>query len=357
MIISSTFHVSVFLMAVLVFSMPFVTIAQQNSELREAKVADAVLLIGDHPGIDEIDAQSAALLVALELRKQGITVGDPVYEVSTSANVYRVDFRRLGEKILVRVSQETPVGTIVIEEQLWIANIEEMIAAAPRLVDALVHKKPIASTVDMETVTEQEARVLRKITGESLWHVGFAGIFAPSIDIVGATGLEFGWSYETPSYAASTEFRYRIQEEADKFEAGDDLFSFFSWSIGGRYFLNKQNISPYVGGGLAIIGVEYETKTRVRKPKEWFGSAERYRELWGEEYEWVDEYNSEGANGLGAYAAVGIEFLRLTQSRLNLELRVDRPFFKLPTHDIMPITVGIFFSKNYVPGKSGCCLF
>ena len=349
--VRSTFYVLVFLMAVLGFSMPFVAVAQQNSD------TTAILLIGDDQGIDEIDAQSASLLVAMELRKQGISVSDPVFEAPASANVYRVAFRRLGEKILVHVSQETPVETLVIEEQLWIANIEEMIAAAPRLVDALVHKKPIASTVDMETVTEQEARVLRKITGESLWHIGFAGIFVPGIDIMGAVGLEFGWSYETPSYAASTEFRYRVQEEADKFEAGDDLFSFFSWSIGGRYFLNKQNISPYVGGGLAMIGVEYETKTSVRKPKEWFGSAERYRELWGEEYEWVDEYNSEGANGLGAYAAVGIEFLRLTQSRLNLELRVDRPFFRLPSQDLMPITVGIFYSKNYIPGQSGCCLF
>ena len=39
MIISSTFHVSVFLMAVLVFSMPFVTIAQQTAEAADTKSA------------------------------------------------------------------------------------------------------------------------------------------------------------------------------------------------------------------------------------------------------------------------------------------------------------------------------
>ena len=232
-----------------------------------------------------------------------------------------------------------------------------MITAAPRLVDALVHEKPIDATIDVESVTEHEARMLRKISGESLWHIGFLGIYAPGTDIIGKAGLEVGWSYEAPSYAVGTQFRYRYQEEADKFEAGDDLFSFFSWSIGGRYFFNKQNISPYVGGGLALIGVEYETKTRVRKHKEWFGSAERYRELWGEDWEWVDEYNSEGDNGLGGYAVVGIEFLRLFQSRVNLELRVDRPFFRLPSQDLMPITLGIFYSKNYIPGQSGCCLF
>ena len=350
--IISTFHVSVFLIVLLGFNMPFTAIAQQDS-----KVDAAILLIGDYQGINEIDVRSAALLVAQELRKQGISVSDPVFEVPPAANVYRVAFNRLGEKIQIRLAYENPVGTIVIERHLWIANIEEVIMAAPRLVDALLHKKPIASTIDMEKVTEHEARVLNKIAGESLWHIGFLGLYVPGTDILGAAALEFGWSYEAPSYAAGTQFRFRYQEEEDKFEADGDLFSFFSWSIGGRYFLNKKNISPYVGGGLALIGVNFETRTRVRKHKEWFGSAERYRELWGEEWEWVDESNSEGANGLGAYATVGIEFLRLSQSRLNLELRVERPLFKLPSRDVMPITLGIFYSMNYVPGQSGCFLF
>ena len=315
----------------------------------------AICLIGDHLGIPESDARTAALLVCDELRKQGISVGDPVYEVPATANVYRVVLRRLGEKVIVRLSHENPMGTIIAERQLTLANIEEMIPAAPRLVDALVHNKPIDATVDMETVTEHEARELRKISGESLWSMGIFGISMPGTDIAARPMLGFGWSFERPSFAAVTDFRFRIQEEADLFEAEGDRFSFFSWSIGGKYFFNKQNISPYVGGGFAIVGVEYETTTRVKKQKEWLGSAERYRELWGEEWEWVDEYSSEGANGLGTYVAVGIEALRLTESRLKFELRVDRPFFRLPRQDSFPITFGISFSRNYVPG--GSCLF
>ena len=314
----------------------------------------AVCLIGDHPGIPESDAQTAVLLVCDELRKEGISVTDPVYEAPATANAYRVVLRRLGEKIFVRVSHENPIGTIITERQLTLANIEEMIPAAPRLVDALVHHKPIDDTVDMETVTEQEARKLRKISGESLWSMGIFGISMPGTDIAARPLLGFGWSFERPSFAAVTDFRFRVQEEADLFEDADNRFSFFSWSIGGKYFLNKRNISPYIGGGFAIVGVEYETTTRVKKHKEWFGSAEEYRELWGEEWEWVDEYSSEGENGLGAYATVGIEALRLTESRLKFELRVDRPFFRLPRQDSFPITFGISFSRNYVPGG---CLF
>ena len=308
----------------------------------------AVCLIGDHPGILESDAQTAAMLVCDELRKQGISVTDPVYEVPASASAYRVVLRRLGEKIFVRLSHENPIGTIIIERQLTLANIEEMIPAAPRLVDALVHNKPIDATVDMETVTEQEAREFRKISGESLWNMGIFGTFIPGTDVAAEPGMEFGWSYETPSYAVGTEFRYSGPDDDDD---ANTTIALFSWSIGGRYFFNKRNISPYVGGGLAIVDASYKTKVRKREiiRPSFFDTEEKWRDY--------DDYESEDDSGLGAYGVVGIEALRLTGSRLKLELRLDRPFFNLPSQDIMPITFGIFFSRNYVPGSSGCFLF
>ena len=305
----------------------------------------AVCLIGDHPGIPESDAQTAALLVCDELRKQGISITDPVYEVPASANVYRVVLRRLGEKIIVRLSQEKPVGTIITERQLTLANIEEMIPAAPRLVNALVHNKPIDDTVDMETVTEQEARELRKISGESMWNVGILGTFIPGTSVGAEPGFEFGWSYETPSYAVGTEYR---MSGSGGDEDSDDFF-FSAWSIGGRYFFNKRNISPYVGGGFSIINVSYEAK--VKRPER--NPSPFSRDPWGYDDDdwWEDDDDSD--SGLGAYGVAGIEALRLTESRLKLELRIDRPFFTLENKDIMPITFGIFFSRNYIPG-SGC---
>ena len=195
----------------------------------------AACLIGDHPGIPESDAQTAALLVCDELRKQGISITDPVYEAPASANAYRLVLRRLGEKIIVRLSQEKPVGTIITERQLTLANIEEMIPAAPRLVNALVHNKPIDDTVDMETVTEQEARELRKISGESMWNVGILGTFVPGTSIAAEPGYEFGWSYQTPSYAVGTEMR----GSGSGGDEDSDEFSFFAWSIGGRSLLQQ----------------------------------------------------------------------------------------------------------------------
>lgn len=319
-------HILTFFILILTCVLPFATYAQQSSASTSTQVEAAELFIADNAGIDDVDAQSAAMLIAAEFRKLGIAVNDPVFETTTSGNIYRVTFRRLGEKVLVHLSQVNSLGTVVVEKQLWIANIEEMIAAAPRLVDALVHNKPIASTADVETVTEQEARELRKMDGESLWNMGIFGAFIPGTDAAAEPGYEFGWSYEMPKYAVGTEFRGSF---------GDD-FSFGSWSIGGRYFFNKQNISPYIGGGLSIFGGSYN---------DWYYHDDYY------------DYDSGDDNGLGAYFVSGISMLRLTKSRLKVELRVDRPFFSLPEQDMMPITIGVFFSQHFVPGRAGCLLF
>ena len=307
----------------------------------DASAPASALLIGDHPGIPDADVHTAAILVYDELRKHGIWVSGPVFEAHSYANAYRIVMRPLGTKIFVRLSEEVPIGTIVEERQIMLAGIEEMVSAAPRLVDALVGRKPIESTIDMETVTEQDAPMRRKISGESLWHVGILGTSIPGTDIIAEPGFAFGWYYETPSFAVGTE--YRVSGRDVDYDDEGEGFSFLSWSIGGRYFFNKQNISPYAGGGLAIVNASYNTTGEGGWQNNGYGDYHYY------------DYDSEDDTGLGVYVVAGIELLRLTESRLNLELRVDRPFFSLPSQDMMPITVGISFSRNYVPGAS--CLF
>ena len=326
------FVISLFLMTYII---PYPVYAQQNSESVRSKAG--VLLIGDHTGIEEVDAKSVAQLIAVELRKVGISVNELVYKAPVSGNVYRLSFNLLGKKILVRLTQESPIENIIDERQLWISNIEEMIEAAPRLVDALINNKPISSTVDIENVVEGDSPVTRKISGESFWSVGLFGTFVPGTNLMGEFGVEAGLSYERPTYGIETEFRFTGGEESE-----GDSFVYTSWSIGGRYFFNKQNISPYVGGGLGLSIVNYQTKMTIRE-KEWFS----------DEWWYYDDYNSETDTGLGAYVIGGIEMLRLYRNRLNLEIRIDRTFFQLPTQDILPITLGIYYSSNYILGDFG----
>ncbi len=189
------------------------------------------------------------------------------------------------------------MGTIIIERQIWITHIEEIIQAAPRLVDALVHKKSIDSNIDVESVVGGDTPVIRKITGESLWTMGLFGTSVPGTNLMGELGFEVGLSYERPSYAIETEFRF-TGDEASR----GDSFVFGSWSIGGRYFLNKRNISPYLGGGLALVGTRYQAEPRISP----------FQNKW--EPDDSDTEDWEGDSGLGVYVIGGIEMLRLSSN-------------------------------------------
>ena len=182
-------------------------------------------MIGEHSGFPQADARTAALLVCGELSKEGIAVGEPVFRGPDSASIYRLGLHRLGQKILVRLSHENPIGTVLIERQIQLGSIEEMVSAAPRLVDALVHRKSLASTVDMESVVEQEARMHRKIPGESFWDIGLLGTFAliTDADMIAKPGYSLGWYHETPSYAVGTELWGAGGEDNE-----GDSFHFFS---------------------------------------------------------------------------------------------------------------------------------
>lgn len=273
------------------------------SQADEPVPAPAVCLIGEHSGFPEADARTAALLICDELRKQGIPVGDPVYRAPISTSVYRVDLHRLGQKVLVRLSQESPVGRVTIERQIQLGNIEEMIPAAPRLVDALVHRKPIASTADVESVVEQEARMLRKIPVQTSGEIGIFGIYGlgTSEDVGVKPGLKAAVSYERPPYAVAFAFAFAGKVEIDGEEIESIEFGFLG--LGGRYFFNKQNFSPYVGGGLTYI------------------------------------ISGGWDNSLGGYAVGGIEGLRFSYYGFRLELRVDKPFSELPTRHV-PVSLG-----------------
>lgn len=321
------FAICLFLLTYLI---PFAVNAQQNAE--SVGIKTGVLLIGDHTGIEEVDVNSVAQFIAVELRRLNISVNDPVIEAPATGNVYQLSFNKLGEKILVRLTHEMPIGNIIEERQLWISNIAEMIEAAPRLVDALINKKPISSTVDIENVVGGDSPIIRRISGESFWSIGLFGTFVPGTDLIGEFGVEAGLSYERPTYGIETEFRFTGGKEP-----GGDIFYYTSWSIGGRYFFNKQNISPYLGGGLGLSIVNYQTKITKRDDEWWY----------------YDDYNSESDTGLGGYVVGGIEMLRLYRNRLNLEVRIDRTFFQLPTQDVMPITIGIYYSSNYILGDFG----
>ena len=205
---------------------------------------------------------------------------------------------------------------------------------------------------EVETGTEEKARELRKGTGESNWNIGFLGTFFPPLTDGGTLGYRLGWSYELPSYAVEVEGRIvTAKNEIREFEYFNETneSGFAAFSVGGIYFFfNKRNISPYFGGGLTASRVWWERRT-------WHSG-------WHEDGALHQHGGSSFDRGIGAYVVGGIQMLRTTQNRLKLELRVDKPFFDLSVASdvsvgLLLITVGLSFSRHYIPGEYSCFLF
>ena len=164
--------------------------AQENANEADESISDpAVCLIGDHADVPEADARTSAFLVCRELRNQGVQIGEPVYDAPDSATVYRVSLHILGQHILVRLAQEIPAGTVVIERELLLAGIEEMVSAAPRLVEALVNRTSLAAAVDETLQTDSlTTEVLQNRKGLQL------GISVDAVIILPFFGIDIGYA-------------------------------------------------------------------------------------------------------------------------------------------------------------------
>lgn len=168
------------------------------------------------------------------------------------------------------------------------------------------------------------------------WHLGILGTSVSDIGINVMTGGEVGLSYGKGPLILDLNFRlFGGTHQNSQFESFSIIIG--ELAIGGRYhFLNKRNISPYLGGGLTLGSTEYERKERelrqvcLRWDTEYILGISLLGKKcleWGEK--WQDILYTYEGEGLGAYGIIGIEFRHLHQSRFNLELRIDNPSYEL----------------------------
>lgn len=270
-------------------------LAQDDTVVPSSAQADtttASCLIHNPSDIAESDAQTVALLVCQALRRRGIDVGEPVYEVPDTANVYRVGVHFLGQSVLLRVSHEVPVGTILRERQVRLVSIEEAFEAAGRLVAALDSEETVESTATMETLITEDL-----VADISLWAFGLVAAVAPGENATPAPGFLLGWHYETPRFGIFADFLFANNDnEKNRFQYG-------TITIGGKYFLLDKAIAPWISGGASML----------------FGTRS-------------DEFVQDGS-GIGVFGAVGLEILRFNRNRLAIELRLNLPFSKLPNEE------------------------
>jgi hypothetical protein len=134
--------------------------------------------------------------------------------------------------------------------------------------------------------------------------------------------------YEAERYAVGIDLRVGGSGQSD----GDS--SLIGLSVGGRYFLNADDISPFVGGGAGIL---------------WIGQKRDYGTTPASSsgyYEYEDRTQLRGS-GLAAFGEVGVEFLRMHNTRFDALLRADAPFFDLEGDGHHRYTVPISLQLSY----------
>jgi hypothetical protein len=235
-----------------------------------------VCTTGAHSGTFDGEAETATQITCDELRRVG---AHGAYEVTVS---------KLGSATFLSArdaSGET--------RRLKIAGLEEVPVAAPRLAEALAHRSDVKGTLQVDNVVEEETREYRKQKGEAFGGLGLAGMHVFGANALAMPAFNLRGAYETLDFAAVADLRVGgTTSDSAKQDA-----SALSIGAGGRYFFTRSDLSPFAGGGLSFTAVTYKG--------DWEGDA----------------------NGIGAYAELGVEALRTHKGRLSFDLRVEVPFY------------------------------
>jgi hypothetical protein len=245
--------------------------------------------LGDHAGIDDADAETAAQLVCREIERFGPPPGVR----------YHVTLGKLGTVIIYSVTREgdTP-DRAVDERELRLHGIEEASVAAPRLAEAIVRGTPIGETEKFDNLVGEESRRPAKKPGSVHFSLGILGNLPPLDQGIGpAPGLDLHVHYETKSFELGGGLRFG----GGAVSQSSPTMAFFMAEVGGRFFFSDTDFSPYLGGGFAWDVLSLDI------PGGFSGSNA----------------------GLGTYFDVGVEFLRTYHTHLSAGFRADVPFFSL----------------------------
>jgi hypothetical protein len=250
-------------------------------ELREAR------------GVPSADAATAAELVCDDIRR-----------ASGGRGVFGVGLATLGKIVVVTATREEPAGSVTVQ----VDGLEEVPKAAPRIADALVLGLGFATTQRVDNLLEVETRPARVKKGSVKFSAGVA-----DVESLGhgarASGFSLGLMYAAPRFALPVEMRFAWDDS----QYGEKGLSLFSLSVGGRAYLSKRDVSPFVGGGLGILNLS-------ASEGDYSGSGTGY--FYGER------------SGVAPYVEAGVEMLRLHRGRVALVVRADFPTAALQSEAI-----------------------
>ena len=247
-------------------------------------------------GLSAVEAGTAVGLLCDDLRRESGGQGTFEIRLGVLGSLVNVTATRLdtGESISVRAG-----------------GLEEVPLASARIAEALVHHRTLASTQRVDNLLVEETREARVKRGSVKFTLGVADLESIGHGARGA-GFSLGLTYATPRFALPAEMRFAWDDNAYP-EPGISLFSV---SLGGRGYLSKRDVSPFVGGGLGLLWLDAH----------------------GGEYPYPggpsSGYFQAESLGVAPYVEAGVEVLRLHRGRIALHVRADFPLAALHSEEI-----------------------
>lgn len=261
--------------------------------------------LGVNAGFEPGDAQTAASLICRDLPP----------ETRTSNLSYRIDLEKLGTAMFVTLSSEQQ-GQVVDSRRLKVNSLEDLATVGPRLGTALVEKKPLPETERVGNLTSADAVAPVHKSGQFQVEAGVLAAAAPGLATV-SPGIQLALRYDTPRWMLTTQVRLAWDTN------GEDRFSMSQLGVGPRYMFSTSDTTLFVGGGMVVEGLGKSVLKTAENGGDW--------------------RDSDKGSGIGAYAEVGLEMMRLHKNRLNVALRADFPTFTVGGDYLMPLSLSTSF--------------
>lgn len=274
----------------------------------------AAVVVAELVGVDESTATAARALTEQALHRHGIDVmTSPRLPLISPASAQRTAFLaqhgvgrlielklvRLGHSLTVVVSERDGADRVVHRDALAAARSDELDLVLARLVEAVLRRQPVEAGATVDTTTHREGRPWQKRGGEFLWGLGL--VF----------GTPFSKAAATPSYGAELRFAYEMPHARLGVDLGTSgasgSITQFKLALHGSYLFSTGDFSPFVGGGVALLGQDAD-----------------------EDFEDSDDPQGSAA-GVAALLNGGVEFFRLHRVRLLGEAELMLPTFRHPS--------------------------
>jgi len=272
----------------------------------------------DVTGVPAADADTAVGLLCAGLRREAGGKGRFEVSLGTLGRIAILGVERLDEARSVTVRLE---------------GIEEIQTAAPRVARALVHGEAFPATQRVDNLLEDETRSALVKRGSVKFGAGVADVETPGFGARGA-GFSLGLQYATPRFALPLDLRFAFGDA----QYGEPEVDLFLISVGGRGFLSKGNVSPFLGGGLGML---------------WLHASEGFLPYDGQA---GGPYLDNDILRVAPYVEAGVEALRLHRGRVAFFVRADLPLGPLESPEIRYAdwdpTIGAPAPETVLPGSS-----